>query len=200
MFRLIVAGRAIYCLELLLKGIAELISESGGSIVNVVSIDYQQGELQLGRSDRIDYPENLMVLSANGILELWPWGHDQIGICLRSPLRLLQEGRRVTEFSFSLFMRSLMRRVSSFAYYYGGGEIEADFNRLSQLASQPTMIENCFRSDASPEGQKKLAGITGHGKLEGEFHELMPFLVIGSYLNVGKGAAFGMGQYELTFI
>jgi CRISPR/Cas system endoribonuclease Cas6 (RAMP superfamily) len=44
---------------------------------------------------------------------------------------------------------------------------------------------------------RKLSGIIGHGCFQGNFSQLMPFLVIGSYVHVGKGSSFGMGAYEV---
>jgi CRISPR/Cas system endoribonuclease Cas6 (RAMP superfamily) len=39
----------------------------------------------------------------------------------------------------------------------------------------------------------------GDGVLNGDFNELMPFLALGEYLHLGKGASYGMGQYRLAW-
>jgi len=43
-----------------------------------------------------------------------------------------------------------------------------------------------------------MAGLMGHGRFRGDFSGLLPFLVAGLYVHAGKGAAFGMGAYELV--
>lgn len=46
-------------------------------------------------------------------------------------------------------------------------------------------------------GNWKTTGISGHGSFAGDIEELLPFLMLGTYVHAGKNAAFGMGAYEL---
>jgi hypothetical protein len=198
---LVVVGRAISCLEMLLEGFAELLERDScqvpGEIIRVDALDYQ-GECRiLGDGARVTRPENLAVLSAAGMVESRPWECSHLTISLRSPLKLSADGRQYTRFYFSLFARSLMRRISSLAYYYGDCELDNDFRDLSRQAETIVCSADGF-CYGTPMGMgKKLSGIMGSGSFDGDFNGLMPFLVLGTLVHVGKGASYGMGRYEL---
>jgi hypothetical protein len=203
-YGLVVIGSAIPHLKMLLSGFAELLSDRftpcPAEIIRIACRDYQ-GSVQLSvcdfspaRSENL-VPENLVIVSTEGLLENSLWGCSQLSIRLRSPLRLLQDGHSVTRFEFSSFARSVMRRVSSLEYYYGESEICCDFKELANQIDEVICTDDhfCFTNVKN----RKLTGITGYGSFLGEFSQLMPFLVIGSYLHTGKGSSFGMGMFEL---
>ena len=203
---LVVVGRAIPQLAMLLDGFAELVASAAcpnpAEITSVGSRDYQ-GTLQpLGDGCGIRHPENLVVLSSSGLLEGRVWVGATLDIRLLSPLRLFDNGRLLDRFDFSLFARSLMRRVSSLAYYYGADESICDFKALSCQARAVTCsdghfsraIDTCLTSSGT---SRKMSGINGYGSFRGDFSGIMPFLVLGLYVHAGKGASFGMGMYEL---
>ena len=197
---LVVAGRAIPHLEMLMKGFEGLLADDPrqpGRIVQVAARDYHGECRPLGNVASAARAENLPVLSAGAILEACPWECAGVTIRLLSPLRLLRDGRQCRQFDFSLFARSLMRRVSSFAYYYGECELETDFRQLSHLAGRVGCSEDRFRYGSMGGCKQRAEGVTGSGGFVGELGDLMPFLVLGTYLHVGKGAAFGMGRYAL---
>lgn len=196
---LVVVGRAIPHLEMLLKGFTELLAEEGGKIIQIAALDYQGEPLSLGNGAHAALAENLPVLSVDALIERCPWRCSGITIQLLSPLRLMRDGRQCSRFDFSLFARSLMRRVSSLAYYYAEYEFDADFWQLACQADAVQCAADHFRSTHASGLNKKFAGITGSGGFIGEMGGLMPFLILGGYLHAGKGAAFGMGRYELIF-
>jgi len=197
---LVVIGRAIPHLEMLLDGFRELLTHDTcpvpAKVVRVGSRDYQGAVQALGNGGGISRPDELAVLSAEVLLNTHPWDCTELGIRLLSPLRLLEGGRPHIKFDFSRFARSVMRRVSSLAYYYGEYEIDCDFRALSAQSDAIVCVEDHFSREAC--GDWKTAGISGHGKFHGDFSGLMPFLVLGTYVHVGKGAAFGMGRYEIV--
>ena len=45
----------------------------------------------------------------------------------------------------------------------------------------------------------KLGGTTGMAAYKGKLADFMPLLVLGSWVNIGKQAGFGLGPYEITF-
>ena len=191
---LVVVGKAINCLGILLEGFAELMEPDSAEIIMVSASGYQGEDICLGDCTDAANADNLPVLSADVIIENFPWECNEIGLQLLSPLRLLANGRQCSNFNFSLFARSLLRRVSSLAYYYADYKFDADFRRLSEIAG----AVRCTVDDFSSESVKRsISGITGSGSFKGDFSELLPFLVLGSYLNAGKGAAYGMGKYKL---
>lgn len=199
---LVVIGRAISCLDMLLESFGVLLEEDpcleSGEIIRVASLDYQEECRIVGNSARISQPENLAVLSAFGLLESRPWGCSRLELQLHSPLRLSSDGRFCTRFDFSLFARTLMRRISSLAYYYGDCELESDFRDLSCQADTVACSDDRFCYGTPAGIGKKLAGIMGSGGFTGDFSGLMPFLVLGTLVNAGKGASYGMGRYTLS--
>ena len=196
---LVLIGRAIPHLEMLLEGFTELLADdtcpTPAEVVLVASRDYQRNLQTVGAGSSITQPDELAVLSTEGLLQIYPWECIDLGIRLLSPLRLLEGGHPLSRFDFSCFARSVMRRVSSLAYYYGGCEIDSDFKFLSIQTGKVACVEDHFFHETCM--SRKRTGMTGYGNFHGDFIGLMPFLVLGMYLHVGKGAAFGMGRYEL---
>ena len=199
---LVVIGRAIAYLEMLLEGFAELLeadhNPESGEIIRVDSLDYQGERRTLGNRTRFTHPENLAVLSVAGLLESCPWGCSRLTLRLYTPLRLTADGRYCTRFEFCRFVRTLMRRISSLAYYYGGCELDSDFPDLSRQAEAIICDDGRFSYGTTPGTGKKLAGIIGNGVFSGDFSGLMPFLVLGTLVHAGKGASYGMGRYTIS--
>lgn len=203
---LVVIGPAISHLEMLLNGFAELLlcgsSQLTAEIVNIACRDYQ-GSVQssalaagLVRSGKLT-PDNLLIASTEGLLESRTWNNSDLKLRLLSPLRLIEDNRQINRFEFSRFARSVMRRVSSLAYYYGESEIACDFKELTQQVEDVICTDDHFCY--SNNNNKKISGIIGFGTFLGDFSQLMPLLVIGSYVHTGKGSSFGMGAFEVLF-
>ena len=117
---LVVVGPAISHLEMLLDGFVAILAHdrcpSPAEVFSVGSCDYQGAVQPLGDGRDVTCPDNLVVLSAAGLLEARTWGCSDLGVRLLSPLRLFDDGHLLDHFDFSRFARSLMRRVSSVAY------------------------------------------------------------------------------------
>jgi hypothetical protein len=197
---LVVIGNAIAHIDMLLEGFTELLANDScplsAEVVCIGSRDYQGVVQPLGDGYGIRYPQNLVVLSATGLLDVRAWSGSCMTISLLSPLRLYEDGRLLDRFDFSRFARSLLRRVSSLAYYYGACECGSDFKELSRQADNVTCTESHFSLLSG--AVRKMSGIGGYGRFRGDIGGLLPFLVLGSYVHAGKGASFGMGKYELS--
>jgi hypothetical protein len=196
---LIVIGHAIPHLFDLIDGFSELLADRAcpvsAEVTGICSHDYQNTAHRLQDVSSGPHSENLVVLSSSVLFEEYTTLSSNLHILLNSPLRLSEDGRQLARFDFSRFARSLMRRVSSLAYYYGASEFDCDFKELSRRAEDVVCTEDRF--SAAVGRDRKLSGIIGHGRFRGEFSGLMPFLVAGQYVHAGKGASFGMGSYEL---
>lgn len=199
---LVVIGSAVSRVDMLIAGFARLLSDSASQvesgIVQLFSRDFQGSLIPLVLGEHKGATENLVVLSLAGILESRACCSDEMVITLHSPLKLRAGVHQARRFEFSLFIRSLLRRVSALIYYYEGCESEADFRALSQQADAIICTRDGFDFDSSPAGVKKLSGLTGMGCFKGDFNELMPFLMAGSYFHVGKSATFSMGSFSIA--
>jgi len=192
---LVVIGQAIPCLDMLLEGFGDILSPFAAEVLQVATRDYQGIVHPLGDGSGINCPENLVVLSSRDLLENRIRTESELHIRLLSPLRLFADGHLCHDFSFSRFARSLLRRISSLAYYYGSCELTHDFKELSRQAEAVICTDNHFIP--ATDRNRKLSGLTGQGSFRGDFSGLMPFLIAGEYVHAGKGASFGMGSYEL---
>jgi len=199
---LVVVGQAIQQLGMLLNGFAELLASGlfqvPAEIFQVACRDFQ-GAVQtapidtgLIRSGTL-IPENLVIASTEGLLQSRIWSDSSLQIQLLSPLRLFEDGSPVVRFEFCRFARTVMRRVSSLAYYYGESEFDCDYKELSRQIDEVICTDDHFQYKSLM--NRRISGITGHGTFLGDFSRLEPFLVIGTYVHAGKGASFGMGEY-----
>ena len=201
---LVVIGHAIPFIEMLLNGFAELLSgglyQVPAEIIQIACRDYQDTvqctsvDTECIRSGNL-VPENLVIVSTEGLLESRIWSSTELHIRLMSPLRLFEDSRPVVQFEFGRIARSVMRRVSSLAFYYGESEFDCDFKELSRQVDDVICTEDHFFYTNVK--NKKMTGIAGYGSFIGDFSRIVPFLVIGSYVHTGKGSSFGMGAYEV---
>jgi len=202
---LVVVGPAIQHLDMLLNGFAELVSSlaspHSAEIIQIACRDYQgtvqHSAVKENSARSMDpVPENLVILSTEGLLESCSWSGADLYIQLLTPLRLYEDGRPSDMFEFGRFARSVMRRVSSLASYYGESEYDCDFKEVSRQLEDVICVDNHFCYTHAVTG--KLRGLIGCGRFMGDFSRIMPFLVIGSYVHTGKGSAFGMGNFTMV--
>lgn len=162
------------------------------SIGTFYAFDYQGRQMSL----TADGGDDLPVLSAVELLDMASpryGGCTRVRITLQTPLRLVANGRELTRFEPSRFMRTVLRRLSAMAAYYGEAGDPELFIRLAALVDQLRM------TGAVPlfplPGRR---GVLGSYTLQGPCHELGPLLELGGLLHVGKGAAFGSGAFGVT--
>jgi hypothetical protein len=142
---------------------------------------------------------SLVTLDAQGVVDSRCRPADAVGVAFITPLKLAKTGRIMCSFDAGQFVRSLMRRVSALAYYYCGYEMRDNFREYAHAANRIELLEdNFFYADAGLRSAA-LSGVMGDGVLNGDFNDLMPFLALGEYLHLGKGASYGMGQYRLAW-
>ena len=195
---IVIVGDAIQHVSIFLNAISQMVVSVGvnnGVDVTVSgawSLDYQGGRHEFNLS-----PHSLVFLSGLEILQASQHSNSVI-IYLESPLRLLCDGSISHAFDFGLLLRSQLRRCSSFFAYYGGGELDLDYVFLSKISEKVTAIDSSF-SFKIPLWSKRagFSGILGAGEFTGLDDGLMPILMLGSYLNAGKGATYGMGAYRI---
>lgn len=198
--RLVIIGRAIHHLDMILSGFSELLSNNScqikSKIEQVLCRDYQGALLPLSTDIHSNQNNSLVVLSVTDLLSGFPDNPFSVTIKLLSSLKMLKSGKQLKYFDFSQFSRSLMRRVSSLAYYYADFEFSCDYIELARHSSDFVCVEDCFLLDDNSKG----GGVVGQGCFHGDFTGYMPFILLGTFLNVGKNAAYGMGCYALDLV
>lgn len=197
----VLAGPAIQHLS----GVCDAINLMIGSIVEdsgvcaVVKgswcLDYQGMRHVLNNN-----PDSPLLLSGREIVQ-GSQHSDTVKLILESPLRLLCGGSVAHSFDFALFLRSQLRRCSSFFAYYGEGELDLDYLYLSEAASKVISSENDFVYKKPCWSNKPgLGGLSGSGEFADLADGILPVLKLGSYLNAGKGATHGMGVYRIELL
>ncbi len=185
---LLLMGPSIPCLSLFIDAIENHSGKEG--IISIKALDYQGSATDIS----CDGDTELPVLSAADILELEVSNYSgcpRILIEISSPLRIYSEGRELSRFDPSLFVRSMLRRVSSLAAYYGNGSDPDKFRELAFMAGS-LKARYCGETEMS----FKKRGLTGIYEISGNcLDELGPYLALGSIFNLGKGASFGMGKF-----
>ncbi|KAB0669815.1 CRISPR system precrRNA processing endoribonuclease RAMP protein Cas6 [Oryzomonas sagensis] len=169
------------------------------TIPRVESLDFHGNPAVIATGDGAPDLGNLVTLDAQGIVDSRCRPTDAVGVTFMTPLKLAKTGKVMNFFDAGQFVRSLMRRVSALAYYYCGYEMRDNFREYAHVANRIELLEdNFFYADA---GRRSLAlsGVMGDGVLNGDFNDLMPFLALGEYLHLGKGASYGMGHYRLAW-
>jgi hypothetical protein len=198
---LVIAGKAIHHVSLFQSAVKLMIAsvaENRGvdaTVSGTWCLDYQGGRQELNAASY-----QLLLLSGLEIIQASQ--HSKaVKIYLDSPLRLLSGGSIANAFDFGLLLRSQMRRCSSLFAYYGEGELELDYVFLSQEAAKVTSPGNAFNF-SKPQWalHARLGGILGAGDFTGLADGMFPLLRLGSYLNAGKGAAYGLGAYRIESI
>lgn len=127
----------------------------------------------------------------------------RLTVKILTPLRLKFENSLNADIPFHLFIRAILRRLSSLYSMYGGGEPELDYKGLVKRAEAVnTVIHNIkwydwrrysFRQDK----EMLMGGITGDVTYEGAIGEFIPLIELCKGFHIGKQTAFGLGRYEI---
>ena len=126
---------------------------------------------------------------------------DAVTIDFVSITRLKYQGSYVTTPFFHVVIRNLLRRISTLAYFYQSTEMDIDFKGLVKISEKISHEDisirwNDFqRYSGRTKGFMDFSGLTGSIRYIGDLKPFLPLLVYGSFVNVGKGATFGLGQY-----
>jgi hypothetical protein len=144
-------------------------------------------------------PDFISTISANDLAEMSMLHPNRLRVSMMTPARILSDGRALRSFSFSPFIRSLLRRVSSLAYYYYRGGVEADYKWLASLSAgiRTGHDDTCWQEPDSDREGSRYGGLVGSAVFEGELSDFHLFLLLGEYFNVGKGSSFGLGRYRI---
>ncbi len=128
---------------------------------------------------------------------------DCVRLSLISPARLIQRGKPLFKASFADLFPFILRRVTGVLAHHGGVELAPDISTFVQYANQLETVSNCLRWKdwrrlQHMHGGQNLGGVIGDVTVKGStLGELLWLLQLGSLFNIGKGAAYGAGQYQL---
>jgi hypothetical protein len=131
------------------------------------------------------------------------WPSDRVTIRFLTPTRITMGGRLVHQPDFLPLFQRLIERIISLWKAYGEGVPPFGPDRLlkqadpvNMLADNTSWIDYVSRSSRS--GRKMpMGGFAGTATYTGDLHALLPWLLWGQCVHVGKNAVKGSGWYEL---
>ena len=178
-------------------GVSTLLSPEQYTL-RTFSLDYQGIRHEFTQTDSLH--ESVILLSVQHIMQNSVHS-EHVRLLLKSPLRLFNNGSIAHRFDFAMFFRSQLRRCSSLCAYYGTGELDLDFAALSRAAQNVAVLEDDIRY-TQPLWSKRQnrAGLTGTVECAGLVEPMFSLLLLGSYFNAGKGAAFGSGYHKVETV
>lgn len=199
---MVIVGYAINYLDIfhsaLQRFIQFCISGIGPSVpftTQIFALDYQDSRHRIDGNTPLS--RSLILLSGDHIL-LNTMHAEQVKLEFKSPLRLVHNGMVMHHFDFSSFFRSLLRRCSSLYAYYGTGELALDYTVLSRASQNVAVLEDEIHYTRPTWATRHCkSGLIGYVECSGLVEPMFSLLLLGSYFNAGKGAAFGSGFYTI---
>ena len=130
----------------------------------------------------------------------------KLKIHLITPLRLKFRNRLKADLPFHVFVRAVLRRISSLFACYGEGEPELDYRGLIKRAESVRIVESSIRwfdwkRYSSRQDQTMLmGGIIGSVTYEGNIAEFVPLIELCEKLHIGKQTSFGLGKIKMELL
>lgn len=118
-----------------------------------------------------------------------------------TPARLISHKKPLFHPEFRHILPFILRRVTAICYFYNHFEIE-NAQEILNLCERIEKEENHLRwhdwRSNNDEMTSELGGVCGQLLLKGELpDDLVDLLCLGSLMNIGKGAAYGAGTFQL---
>lgn len=149
-----------------------------------------------------DIPSHLPTYQA----QLKPQGYSQeLTLSFLSPLRLKVDRRLIKTVDFSILFKRLLWRIDELGKRYGddADRPQESISHLLTLADQVRLVESntkwqSFKSRSSRTGgETEMSGLMGKAIYAAEdWGELLPYLIWGELIHIGKHTAKGHGVYR----
>ncbi len=114
--------------------------------------------------------------------------------------RVLLDGKKVTA---PVLLNGITRRYLALSGLYGPdafSEIKPGFKfDLIRITENNLKLYDWGRYSNRQKTFLDMSGLTGSITLSGEIKEAIPWLLAGSFINMGKNTAYGLGQYTIKF-
>ncbi|MEA3464991.1 MAG: CRISPR system precrRNA processing endoribonuclease RAMP protein Cas6 [Thermodesulfobacteriota bacterium] len=130
---------------------------------------------------------------------------DCAGVQLQfiTPARLIVKQRPLFKPTFAALFPFILRRVTAMLYTHSHLDLDVDIQGLLVLSRQieegdNRLQWNDWRELNSDAGNQPIGGVCGTIELGGSaLIDLLPYLYLGSLMNLGKNAAYGAGCYRV---
>ncbi len=132
---------------------------------------------------------------------------SQLKVQFQTPTRLIESKQTVKVPDFGIFFRRLLERIDHLEQQYAGGQARSpeDIQQLYQMADRVRLVDadvawRDYFGGSSRKGQKTpLSGFVGTATYRAEdWTPLLPWLILGQSIQVGKHTVRGNGVYRLV--
>ena len=119
--------------------------------------------------------------------------------------RIKYNNHLTTDLEFHVFFKNILRRVSLLSYFHCGEKL--DDSGIKELIEQSKEVKTVGKSlswwdwerySSRQETRMKMGGFIGEVTYEGDLEPFWPYIKLGEYIHIGKGTAYGLGQYKLA--
>jgi hypothetical protein len=127
-----------------------------------------------------------------------------VTLCFHSPYKPSGKAAHPAGLDIGPFIMAVVRRISLLQYFYTGRRLDADFKALKAASTEVRVLDHALRRHRSGRWAARrgtrvdTSGLVGSLTLApAGLEPLWPYLHLGQWLNVGKNASMGFGQYRL---
>lgn len=192
----VLVGTAALQTDNVLRQLIHLLEQDYDAAIRGLTMIGLHDQQEICLSDvRSGSPLPLSIVSFDDLFRQLEGSGDDIRIRIRTPLKLVKDGRPLRQPGAPDFLRALCRRVSSLAYHYSRYEFEVDYTQLSEQAG--AISWEAVRFNGRSSSFEGTLGLSGDIRLTGDLAPFYPFLAAGAVCHVGKGAAGGYGCYDI---
>lgn len=130
---------------------------------------------------------------------------DTLIVHFQTPARIIQKGKLCHQPIFRPWFQRLLERMRLISEVYLEEPLWIPFRDLLHDADQVQVVENETRWHESWSGSRRdgrtkpLGGFVGMARYEGPLQELLPYILLGQSLQVGKNTIKGCGWYDVVF-
>lgn len=128
---------------------------------------------------------------------------SQLSVSFLTPTRLKHENRLMVDCEFHVLFRNLVRRIALLNYFHCGGAFFLERREFIEQARAIKTVSSSLdwidyeRYSNRQQRWTPLGGFVGQVTYQGDFIPFLPYLRLGEYTHVGKGATFGLGAYSV---
>lgn len=117
-----------------------------------------------------------------------------------TPLHIKDKGQPVATPAAGILLHRIYERLMLLNHFYCEGPlVEGDAHKFPDVETTYQVHKYPFARFSNRHGKHlRLSGIVGTIELHGRLTPDVPLLALGQYVNLGKMAALGLGQYRLT--
>jgi hypothetical protein len=134
----------------------------------------------------------------------YPESPARVTLSFTTPFRYQTENKVVWNpklLDINRVLRNIEKRICSLAALYGDAQIpemgKPEYGELA-ISENGLTYKDWERYSTRQKKRHSLGGFSGKLTLTGDLSKVMPLLVTGSVVNIGKNTLFGLGAYSLS--